>query len=87
MQLNSCDEGLKSTSYLLEAATAGVNEGASNLKENRSAASLAFGFETSFFEWAAGPDQAWRSKRLGKAMQQLHRVVNMNVITGEKIYH
>ena len=78
----SCDEGLKSSSYLLEAAKASIHDIESKSASSPSAASLAFGYQGSFFEWASAAEEAWRTKRLGKAMQQLHRTANGNVITG-----
>ena len=89
-----CDEGFKSTSYLLEAATSYSGEGVpqerpeketQDVKEKKlpSGANAAFNFGGPIFEWMASPEQSWRGKRMGKAMQQLHRVANSAVIFGE----
>lgn len=43
---------------------------------------IAFGFEEHVFDWFASPAQAWRGQRMGRAMQQLHRMANGNVVTG-----
>ncbi|KAG5643503.1 hypothetical protein DXG03_000744 [Asterophora parasitica] len=69
-----CDEGFKATSYLLEAA-----KPASSEEKRLPAVNLAFGFDKSVFEWMS--DQEWRGRRMGKAMQQLHRMANGNVVT------
>ena len=71
----SCDEGFKATSYLLEASKSPL-DGAAKFP----AVNLAFGFDSTVFEWMA--DQPWREHRMGRAMQQLHRMANGNVITG-----
>ncbi|KAG6811266.1 hypothetical protein H0H92_008259 [Tricholoma furcatifolium] len=70
---SSCDEGFKATSYLLEASKPSL-DGARRLP----AVNLAFGFNNTVFEWMA--DQAWRGRRMGKAMQQLHLMANGNVV-------
>ncbi|KAF8079201.1 S-adenosyl-L-methionine-dependent methyltransferase [Lyophyllum atratum] len=69
-----CDEGFKATSYLLEASKAPSTGG-----KRVPAVNLAFGFDKSVFEWMS--DNAWRGRRMGKAMQQLHRMANGNVIS------
>ncbi|OJT07762.1 O-demethylpuromycin-O-methyltransferase [Trametes pubescens] len=72
-----CDDGGKATAYLVEAArtTPSVD------KSPTPALNLAFGFEGPVFQhWADGA-HAWRGKRLGHAMKQLHQVANGNVIT------
>ncbi|GLB43619.1 putative O-methyltransferase [Lyophyllum shimeji] len=68
-----CDEGFKATSYLLEASKAPSNGG-----KRVSAVQLAYGFDKSVFEWMS--DNEWRGRRMGKAMQQLHRMANGNVL-------
>ncbi|KAG6856819.1 hypothetical protein H0H87_000291 [Tephrocybe sp. NHM501043] len=68
-----CDEGFKATSYLLEASKI-PSDDANRLP----AVNLAFGFNSTVFEWMA--DQEWRGHRMGKAMQQLHRMANGNVV-------
>lgn len=45
-------------------------------------ANIAFGFESSIFKWMALPDNVWRAQRVGRAMQQYHRMANSNVRTG-----
>ncbi|RDB19401.1 O-methyltransferase SfmM3 [Hypsizygus marmoreus] len=69
-----CDEGFKATSYLSEASKP-VTEGEKRLP----AVNIAFGFKKSVFEWMS--DQEWRGRRMGKAMQQLHRMANGNVVS------
>ncbi|KAG5636306.1 hypothetical protein H0H81_008477 [Sphagnurus paluster] len=69
-----CDEGFKATSYLLEASKPPAAEG-----KRLPAVNIAFNFDKSVFEWMA--DQEWRGRRMGKAMQQLHRMANGNVVT------
>ncbi|KAG6847786.1 hypothetical protein H0H93_006002 [Arthromyces matolae] len=68
-----CDEGLKATSYLLEASRPSVDS-----TRRLTAASHAFAFNGTIFEWMAS--QEWRGRRMGKAMQQLHRMANGNVV-------
>ncbi|KAF9469574.1 S-adenosyl-L-methionine-dependent methyltransferase [Collybia nuda] len=68
-----CDEGFKATSYLLEASKLPLKQ-----EKRLPAVNVAFGFEKSVFEWMS--DQAWRGKRMGKAMQQLHKMANGNVV-------
>lgn len=77
---NSGDDGLKATAYLLEAAKAAADGGAG--KKAQPAMNMAFGFEEHVFDWFASPAQAWRGQRMGRAMQQLHRMANGNVVTG-----
>lgn len=73
--MNSCDEGFKATSYLLEASKPPADG------KRLPAVNIAFGFEKSVFEWMA--DQEWRGRRMGKAMQQLHRMANGNVVASK----
>ncbi|KAI0635107.1 S-adenosyl-L-methionine-dependent methyltransferase [Trametes polyzona] len=76
-----CDDGGKAASYLSEAARAPDNES----KGSAPALNLAFGFEGPVFQhWADGA-HAWRGKRLGQAMKQLHQMANGNVVV--EIYH
>ncbi|KIP03658.1 hypothetical protein PHLGIDRAFT_130017 [Phlebiopsis gigantea 11061_1 CR5-6] len=72
------DDGLKAAGYLLEAAKA-AGVGALD-RRAKPALNLAFGFEESVFEWFASPAQAWRGQRMGRAMQQLHRMANGHVV-------
>ncbi|KAF9446750.1 S-adenosyl-L-methionine-dependent methyltransferase [Macrolepiota fuliginosa MF-IS2] len=68
-----CDEGFKATSHLLPASKT-----TSSGDKDTPAINLAFGFDQSVFEWMSR--EAWRGRRMGNAMQQLHRVANGNVI-------
>lgn len=81
------DEGFRSTSRLVDAAKLDpANSPANSLdkpKKGLPAANIAFGFDTTIFEWMASPEQTWRTERLGKAMQQLHSVANVHVADGE----
>ena len=43
---------------------------------------MLFRSEESVFEWFASPAQAWRGQRMGRAMQQLHRMANGHVVDG-----
>lgn len=76
-KLRRGDEGFKATAYLKEAA-APAEEGSKEVPGTN----IAFGFSETVFEWMASPGNAWRGQRMGKAMQQLHRMANGNVITG-----
>ncbi|KAG6907938.1 hypothetical protein DXG01_006796 [Tephrocybe rancida] len=69
-----CDEGFKATSYLLEASKPPADDA-----RRLPAVNLAYGFDKTVFEWMA--DQEWRGRRMGKAMQQLHRMANGNVVS------
>lgn len=62
-------------------ASAGAGSDAG--KNTVPAVNLAYGFKQSVFEWMASPEHAWRGQRMGKAMQQLHRMANENVVTGK----
>ncbi|KAH8079791.1 S-adenosyl-L-methionine-dependent methyltransferase [Cristinia sonorae] len=75
------DEGFKATSYLLEAAKQSHPKSDSESAQTLPAVNLAYGFKESVFEWMANPAHAWRGQRMGKAMQQLHRMANGGVIT------
>ncbi|XP_006459128.1 hypothetical protein AGABI2DRAFT_116080 [Agaricus bisporus var. bisporus H97] len=69
-----CDEGFKATSHLLPAS-----KNAAPGEKELVAVNLAFGFNGPLFDWMS--QEAWRGKRMGNAMKQLHSVVNGNVIT------
>jgi len=73
-----CDEGIKSLTRLTDAAMlkGGTVEGS---EATPSAAKLAYGFEKTLFEWLQ--DQPWRGQRMGKAMQEISRIINGNVPT------
>ncbi|EKM53028.1 uncharacterized protein PHACADRAFT_259202 [Phanerochaete carnosa HHB-10118-sp] len=73
-----CDDSFKAAAHLVETARAGGNKGG---KKGKSGANLAFGFEGPLFEWYSGPAQVWRGQRMGRAMQQLHKMANGNVVT------
>ncbi|TCD62094.1 hypothetical protein EIP91_007494 [Steccherinum ochraceum] len=75
------DEGFKATSYLREAAVARPTAGADAEAKPVPAVNLAYGFEESVFAWMAKPEHPWRGQRMGKAMQQLHRMANGGVIS------
>lgn len=79
MCLSRTDDAFKATAYLLEAARAADQ---SEDKKGKPAINVAFGFDEHVFEWWATPERSWRSKRMGRAMQQLHRMANENVVTG-----
>ncbi|KZT20604.1 S-adenosyl-L-methionine-dependent methyltransferase [Neolentinus lepideus HHB14362 ss-1] len=68
------DEAYKASSRLLDAAKETPGE-----EKKLPGVNLAFGFDMSIFEWMSKPEEAWRGQRLGKAMQQLHRMANGNV--------
>ncbi|THH29959.1 hypothetical protein EUX98_g4226 [Antrodiella citrinella] len=74
------DEGFKATSYLLEAAQQQQPSG-ENAAPALPAVNLAYGFKQSVFAWMADPEHSYRGQRMGKAMQQLHRMANGGVIT------
>ncbi|KAJ3569699.1 hypothetical protein NP233_g4876 [Leucocoprinus birnbaumii] len=71
-----CDEGFKATSHLLQASKV-----SSQGKEGKDlpGINIAYGFNETVFEWMS--KEAWRGKRMGNAMQQLHRMANGNVIS------
>ncbi|KAF5359577.1 hypothetical protein D9756_003163 [Leucocoprinus leucothites] len=69
-----CDDGLRATSFLLPAAK--VDAPKTTQGKEAPAISLAFGFEESVFSWLA--KDPIRGKRMGSAMEQLHRVTNEN---------
>jgi hypothetical protein len=46
------------------------------------AINIAFNFSGSVFDWMTRSEEAYRGKRLGEAMQQLHRVSNIHVSEG-----
>ena len=46
------------------------------------AINIAFDFSVPIFEWMSRPEQAYRGKRMGEAMQQLHRMANFHVSEG-----
>ena len=74
------DEGFRATSRLLDAAkTTGP---VSADKKKIPAVNIAFDFSGSVFEWMSRPGEAHRGKRMGQAMQQLHRMANINVSEG-----
>jgi hypothetical protein len=58
--------------------TASVNSDEKKL----SAVNIAFDFSGSTFEWMAKPGEAYRGKRMGEAMQQLHKTFNALVSEG-----
>jgi hypothetical protein len=79
---HSCDEAFRASSYLLDAAkTTGPVS-----KDNKKlpAVNIAFNFSGPVFEWMARPEESYRGKRMGEAMQQLHGVSNANVSKGIK---
>lgn len=80
--LYSGDEAFRAASRLLDAAktTAPVNPDKPHKK--LPAVNIAYNFSGSIFEWMSRPEEAWRGKRLGEAMQQLHRMCNINVSEG-----
>jgi len=55
-------------------------------KDNKKlpAVNIAFNFSGPVFEWMARPEESYRGKRMGEAMQQLHGVSNANVSKGIK---
>jgi hypothetical protein len=53
-----------------------------NAEKNITAANIAFNFSGSIFDWMSRPEEAWRGKRLGKAMQQFDHTFNPNVSEG-----
>ncbi|KAL7284225.1 hypothetical protein ACG7TL_001507 [Trametes sanguinea] len=73
-----CDDGFKAAAYLAEAAREGEQPAA---KGAPTALNLAFGFQGPAFQHWANADQAWRGKRMGQAMKQLHQMANANVVT------
>ncbi|KAH9487380.1 O-methyltransferase gedA [Psilocybe cubensis] len=66
----AADDGAKSTTRLLEAATGKGKE------SSKTAANIAFGFDGSVFQWMSSPGNEWRGKRTAKAMVQLHGMAN-----------
>jgi hypothetical protein len=46
------------------------------------AINIAFNFSGPVFEWMSRPEEAYRGKRMGEAMQQLHRMANIHVSEG-----
>ncbi|EPQ59774.1 S-adenosyl-L-methionine-dependent methyltransferase [Gloeophyllum trabeum ATCC 11539] len=72
------DEGFRAASRLLDSAKIRKDENGQVVK-SLPAVNLAFGFQEPIFEWMSKPEEAWRGQRLGKAMQQLHRMSNGNV--------
>jgi hypothetical protein len=79
---HSCDEAFWASSRLLDAAKITGPVGKDNKK--LPAVNIAFDFSGSVFEWMARPEESYRGKRMGEAMQQLHRVGNINVSKGIK---
>ncbi|KAJ2974320.1 hypothetical protein NUW54_g11911 [Trametes sanguinea] len=73
-----CDDGFKAAAYLAEAAR---EDGQPAAKGAPTALNLAFGFQGPAFQHWANADQAWRGKRMGQAMKQLHQMANANVVT------
>ncbi|KAI8970543.1 S-adenosyl-L-methionine-dependent methyltransferase [Trametes punicea] len=73
-----CDDGYKAAGYLVEAARVADR---SVVKGAPTGLNLAFGFEGPAFQHWASPDHAWRGKRMGLAMKQLHQMANANVVT------
>ncbi|KAF9445422.1 S-adenosyl-L-methionine-dependent methyltransferase [Macrolepiota fuliginosa MF-IS2] len=69
-----CDDGYKASSQILSASKIAVPDKSQGREVP--AINLAFGFQDSVFGWYTR--EAWRGKRMGNAMQQLHRVVNEN---------
>ena len=70
-----CDEGAKATAYLVEA---------SKMKDAAICPfNLAYKYDKSIFRWLAESEGNWRGERMGKAMQQLHRVVDSNTAYGK----
>jgi hypothetical protein len=79
---HSCDDSFRASSRLLDAAkTTGPVS-----KDNKKlpAVNIAFDFTGPVFEWMARPEESYRGKRLGEAMQQLHGMCNANVPKGIK---
>lgn len=73
------DEGFRATSRLLEAAKTNIDEDST---KQLPAVNIAFGFNDTVFDWMSRPEEAWRGKRMGEAMQQLHRMANIHVAEG-----
>ncbi|GJF00455.1 hypothetical protein PsYK624_167430 [Phanerochaete sordida] len=73
-----CDDGFKSAAYFVEATRAAADPNGAHTP----ASNLAFGFTGSVFRRWLEPEHAWRGKRMGQAMKQLHHAANRNVITG-----
>ncbi|CDO74764.1 hypothetical protein BN946_scf185001.g12 [Trametes cinnabarina] len=73
-----CDDAFKAAAYLAEAAREGEQPA---VKGAPTALNLAFGFEGPAFKHWANADHAWRGKRMGQAMKQLHQMANANVVT------
>lgn len=80
----SGDEAFRATSRLIDAAK--VNPSAAPDQKALPAVNIAFDFPGSVFSWMSTPENAWRGKRLGEAMQQLHRMANQNVSDGTFIF-
>ncbi|EKM48202.1 uncharacterized protein PHACADRAFT_214909 [Phanerochaete carnosa HHB-10118-sp] len=74
-----CDDEFKSAAHLVETARAAGNTGG---KKTKAAFHVAFGFDRPVFEWYSDPAQVWRGQRMSRAMEQLHRMANGNVVTG-----
>ena len=82
----SGDEGFRAASHLLDAAKImppSDQTPPGTPPTRHPAFNLAFGFSGPSFEWRSHPENAWRAQRLGKAMQQLHRMANANVSEGK----
>ncbi|XP_006459129.1 hypothetical protein AGABI2DRAFT_134649 [Agaricus bisporus var. bisporus H97] len=69
-----CDDGFKASSQLLPASKVTGSNGSDG--KEVPAINLAFGFKDSVFDWLSR--ESWRGRRMGNAMQQLHRVANEN---------
>lgn len=80
-----CDEGFKATSYLLDAARVSHAANGDAPKKKLPAVNIAFDFSSTVFDWMSSPGDAWRGKRMGEAMQQLHRMANVHVAEGMEI--
>jgi len=72
----ACDEGLRATSRLVDAAKLAAKVDGGHSQEKLHASNIAFGFSGSIFEWMSRPEEAWRGKRVGEAMPQYDRIAN-----------
>ena len=78
----SCDDAFKAAAYLVEAARSTGTAGSAG-KQSLPALNLALGFKEPVFQHWSTPEHAWRGKRMGQAMKQLHQMANGNVVTGK----
>jgi hypothetical protein len=70
------DDAFRAAAYLTEAAKS------KSAGRRRPAHAHAFGYEGTYFEWAAIPENLWRGQRVGKAMVQSHSFANRHVPEG-----